>query len=173
MAGQRVCYMESWQSSSVILKHCKVTAGRYAKVVMLRFLGHCWMWLALPAALCCMLATLRIEWLVVAVMWAFVAVPMLMPLVYLNYMLTPETRWSLMPKTVVIDNGGIRMDFDGGAYPGVKTIAWNEVAMCEQHGSELIFTLKVRKFQYLLIDTAKPATNASETRCQKHFSGAQ
>lgn len=144
--------MQPWQSQSLRLEHNRVSAGRYARFVLGRVVGHYWMWLALPLVVCIMLGALRWEWLVVALMYVFIIIPMLMPLAYYWCMLTPETRWSLLPKTVMIDSQGIDLTFDDGAYPGQKHLDWQEVSSCRQKGMMLIFTLKVRKFQYLIID---------------------
>lgn len=160
--------MQPWQSQPLRVEHSRVSTGRYARHVLSRIVGHYWMWLALPLVVCILLGVLRWEWLVVALMYVFIIIPMLMPLAYYWCMLTPETRWSLLPKTVEISDDGISLTFDDGAYPGQKHIGWNEVSACTQQGTVLIFTLTVRKFQYLMVET-KPVV--VETKPDENKSG--
>jgi hypothetical protein len=76
------------------------------------FLADNWLWMALPVALCGMLAYfIDVRYIIVAMMVLFIVLPMLLALLYLYYGLSPEARWSIMEKSVDIDNGAIVLDF--------------------------------------------------------------
>jgi len=76
------------------------------------FLADNWLWMALPVALCGMLAYfIDVRFIIVAMMVLFIVLPMLLALLYLYYGLSPEARWSIMEKSVDIDNGAIVLDF--------------------------------------------------------------
>jgi len=76
------------------------------------FLADNWLWMALPVALCGMLAYfIDVRFIIVAMMVLFIVLPMLLALLYLYYGLSPEARWSIMEKSVAIDDGAIVLDF--------------------------------------------------------------
>ena len=94
------------------IENCSVSSGLYMRQLCLIFLADNWLWMALPVALCGMLAYfIDVRFIIVAMMVLFIVLPMLLALLYLYYGLSPEARWSIMEKSVDIDNGAIVLDF--------------------------------------------------------------
>ena len=76
------------------------------------FLADNWLWMVLPVAGCGVLAVwVDVRFVIVALMVLFVLLPMLLSLLYFYYGFSPEARWSIMDKAVVIDDDGLTLDF--------------------------------------------------------------
>ena len=76
------------------------------------FLADNWLWLVMPVALCAVLAMwIDMRFVIVALMVLFIVLPMILSLLYIYYGLSPEARWSIMEKTVTVDEHGITLDF--------------------------------------------------------------
>ena len=94
------------------VRKCSVTSGCYMKHLCSMFLADNWLWMVLPVAVCGMLAIfIDVRFIIVALMILFVILPMLLALLYFYYGLSPEARWSIMEKTVTIDDSGISLVF--------------------------------------------------------------
>lgn len=66
----------------------------------------------MPVALCAVLAMwIDMRFVIVALMVLFIVLPMILSLLYIYYGLSPEARWSIMEKTVTVDEHGITLDF--------------------------------------------------------------
>lgn len=76
------------------------------------FLADNWLWMVLPVAVCGVLAVwIDVRFVIVALMVLFVLLPMLLSLLYFYYGFSPEARWSIMDKAIVIDDEGLTLDF--------------------------------------------------------------
>lgn len=91
---------------------CLVNAGTYMRHLSLMFLADNWLWMCLPVAVCAVLAVwLDVRFIIVALMALFVALPMVLALLYFYYGFSPEARWSIMEKNADVDDGGITLTF--------------------------------------------------------------
>ena len=89
-----------------------VTAGSYMRELCLMFLADNWLWLVLPVAVCAMLAIwVDVRFAIVAMMVLFIVLPMVLALLYFYYGLSQEARWSIMDKSLTIDDAGITLEF--------------------------------------------------------------
>ena len=89
-----------------------VTAGSYMRELCLMFLADNWLWLVLPVAVCAMLAIwVDVRFAIVAMMVLFIVLPMVLALLYFYYGLSQEARWSIMDKSVTINDEGITLEF--------------------------------------------------------------
>ena len=89
-----------------------VTAGSYMRELCLMFLADNWLWLVMPVAVCAMLAIwVDVRFAIVAMMVLFIVLPMVLALLYFYYGLSQEARWSIMDKSVTIDDEGITLEF--------------------------------------------------------------
>lgn len=94
------------------IENVSVPSGLYMRRLCLLFIADYWLWLVLPVALCAILALwVDVRFVIVAMMVLFIILPMVLALLYFYYGLSPEARWSIMDKTVTLDDRGITLDF--------------------------------------------------------------
>ena len=80
--------------------------------LFMMFLADYWLWMAMPLAVCAILAIwIDVRFIIVAMMVLFIIMPMVLALLYFYYGFSPEARWSIMEKTVTLDENGITLDF--------------------------------------------------------------
>ena len=92
--------------------NCSVSSGQYIRHLFAMFLVDYWLWMAMPLAVCAILAIwIDVRFIIVAMMVLFIIMPMLLALLYFYYGFSPEARWSIMEKTVTLDENGITLDF--------------------------------------------------------------
>jgi hypothetical protein len=76
------------------------------------FLADNWLWMCLPVAVCAVLAVwIDVRFVIVALMTLFVALPMVLALLYFYYGFSPLARWSIMEKKAAINDQGITLTF--------------------------------------------------------------
>ena len=76
------------------------------------FLADNWLWMLAPVAVCGILAVwVDVRFVIVAMMVLFIVLPMVLALLYFYYGLSPEARWSIMEKTVTLNEEGVTLDF--------------------------------------------------------------
>jgi hypothetical protein len=76
------------------------------------FLADNWLWMCLPVAVCAVLAVwIDVRFVIVALMVLFVALPMILALLYFYYGFSPLARWSIMEKTATVSDQGIELSF--------------------------------------------------------------
>jgi hypothetical protein len=76
------------------------------------FLADNWLWMVLPVAVCGILAIfIDVRFVIVAMMVLFIVLPMVLALLFFYYGLSPEARWSIMEKSLDVDENGITLDF--------------------------------------------------------------
>ena len=76
------------------------------------FLADNWLWMLAPVAVCGILAVwVDVRFVIVAMMVLFLVLPMVLALLYFYYGLSPEARWSIMEKSVTLNEEGMTLDF--------------------------------------------------------------
>ena len=94
------------------IQDCSVSSSAYMRHLCTMFLADNWLWLVAPVALCAVLAIwIDVRFVIVAMMVLFIALPMVLALLYFYYGLSPEARWSIMEKTATVDDQGITLSF--------------------------------------------------------------
>ncbi len=89
-----------------------VSPGCYMRHLSLMFLADNWLWMCLPVAVCAVLAVwIDVRVVIVALMTLFVALPMVLALLYFYYGFSPLARWSIMEKKAAINDQGITLTF--------------------------------------------------------------
>ena len=89
-----------------------VSPGCYMRHLSLMFLADNWLWMCLPVAVCAVLAVwIEVRLVIVALMTLFVALPMVLALLYFYYGFSPLARWSIMEKKAAINDQGITLTF--------------------------------------------------------------
>ena len=81
----------------MIVENCSVTSGSYMRHLCSMFLTDNWLWMALPVAVCGVLAFfIDVRFVIVAMMVLFIILPMVLALLFFYDWLSPEARWSVM-----------------------------------------------------------------------------
>ncbi|MBQ9554883.1 MAG: hypothetical protein IJV05_01520 [Muribaculaceae bacterium] len=94
------------------IANVSVTSGTYMRRLCGLLLSENWLWLVLPVALCAVLAIwVDVRFVLVAMMTLFIIMPMVLAIIYFYYGLSPEARWSIMPKDVTIHDRDIELAF--------------------------------------------------------------
>ena len=137
---------------SIKLENIKVESGQYMRPLWQMYFRRNWPWFLLPLVVCGIGGLLMhdVRWLVVGLMLVFMVFPMLMILIYINYALTLEVRWSLMEKTVEIDKEGLHLTFTDQRMKS-RNIAWHDIKMVTRDDRYYYFHLRVRPYNFLLI----------------------
>ena len=136
---------------AITLEHIKVNSGEYMRPLWTMYFKRNWMWFMLPLLACGVAGMLHdVRWFIVGLMILFMFFPMFMVLIYLNYALTLEVRWSLMEKTVTMDETGLHLSFtDSRMKP--RLIAWNGIKKVTHDDKYYYFHLVVRRYNYLMV----------------------
>ena len=107
--------------------NCRVSSGQYMRHLFTMFLADYWLWMAMPLAVCAILAIwIDVRFIIVAMMVLFIIMPMVLALLYFYYGFSPEARWSIMEKTVTLDENGITLDFTDDRMKK-HAIRWDDV----------------------------------------------
>ena len=135
-----------------LLKPYRVDAGDYLRRLAVMYLRARWPWLLTPLLLCGAMAIglADVRWFIVAMMVLFVAIPMVLSLAYINYALSMEARWSLLEKSLTVNDDGILLQFTDERMHA-RLVCWNEVRNVEIAGEAFLVMLKVRRFTFLMI----------------------
>jgi len=126
----------------ISFENVTVSSSSYMRHLCLLFLAENWLWMVLPVALCAILAIwLDVRFIIVAMMVLFIVLPMILALLYFYYGLSPEARWSILEKTVTIDDKEIVLDF---ADERMKKhiIRWDDVRCIIEKDDALLLMLK-------------------------------
>ncbi len=127
---------------------CHAPSGDYARILFSEYMSVRWVWFVLPFAFFCCLAIFDLRFVLVAAMVLFVVIPMIMALLYINFMLTLTTRWSIAEKTIVSTQAGLQLTFDNGSQ---QLIAPDAVSRFFTRNGYLCFELRERRFQYFIV----------------------
>lgn len=131
---------------------CKVSASDYMRQLCGLYFAHKWIFFVLPVLLCACLSVVNVNFFLVALMLLFVVIPMVLSLLYFNYALTPEVRWSVLDKSIDIDDNGLTLHFDAESkIDHDVVIPWNDVTSLIVKKRFLLLGLKVRRYAFLAI----------------------
>lgn len=136
------------------IEKCSIQSGSYMRHLFLLFLADNWLWMVLPVALCAILAAwIDVRFIIVALMVLFIAMPMILSLLYFYYGFSPEARWSIMEKDVDINNEGATMTFTD---PRMKThaISWDDVREIIIKNDALLLMLNGKRYTCLMLPSS-------------------
>lgn len=109
-----------------------------------------WWWLLLlPVVVCLALITVDNRFAFVALIVALAMMMISIPLLY-YYALTPESRWSILEKTVTITDEGLRLNFTSDKMRE-HVISWDEIDSTTAFNNCLILRFKKNKYTFLAI----------------------
>lgn len=135
----------------MIVENCSITSGSYMRQLCYMFLADNWLWMALPVAVCAMLAIfIDVRFVIVAMMVLFIVLPMVLALLFFYYGLSPEARWSIMEKSLDVDENGITLDFTDERMKK-HAILRDDVRSIIEKDDVLILMLNGRRYTCLMI----------------------
>ncbi len=143
---------------------CHVSAGEYARTVFSIFFAENWFWFLFPLIFFALLSVFDVRFLIVALMVLFIIIPMIGALLYINYLLTLETRWSIVEKELLVGDEGLTLRFAPGNMKDAH-IEWRQLKGMFSKGGLLVFPLRMRRYQYLVI----PLKSIEEQGVRKDF----
>ena len=131
------------------------------------FLADNWLWMALPIAICAILAFfVDVRFIIVAMMILFIVMPMVLALLYFYYGFSPEARWSIMEKTLTIGNEGITLTFTDERMKK-HAIGWDDVLHIIEKDNVLLFMLKGKRYTCLMLPAS--IVNPDVTQALRQF----
>lgn len=131
------------------------------------FLADNWLWMALPVALCAVLAIfIDVRFIIVAMMVLFIVLPMVLALLFFYYGFSPEARWSIMDKSIHIGENAITLDF---THERMKThvIHWDDVRSIIEKDDVLILMLRGKRYTCLMLPAS--VVNPDVTQMLRKF----
>lgn len=133
---------------------CSIPAGRYMRHLFSMFLTDNWLWMILPVAICAILAIwLDVRFIIVALMVLFIAMPMILSLLYFYYGFSPEARWSIIEKTIAIEREGATLTFTDERMKQ-HAIRWDDVREIIIKDDALLLMLKGKRYTCLMIPSS-------------------
>lgn len=144
------------------IENSSVTSGCYMKHLCSMFLADNWLWMALPVAVCGMLAIfIDVRFIIVAMMVLFIVLPMVLALLFFYYGLSPEARWSIMDKSVHIAENAITLDF---THERMKThvIPMDDVRYIIEKDDVLILMLRGKRYTCLMLPSSAIDPNVAQ-----------
>ena len=146
---------------------CKISSGEYARILFGIFFSEQWIWFVLPLLLFAALSIVDIRFIIVALMVLFIVIPMVISMLYFNYLLTVETRWSIVDKKIKAEKGKLFIEFEDGKSSPI-TIDKEEVSSVIVRSQYLLIELSVRRYQYLVV----PVSAFDNKKQQEEFLAA-
>lgn len=142
------------------------TPTAYLKALARVWFGRYGVLLVMPViALAVLGAALDLRLIIVDLTLVFVVTPMIMTLLYFNYMLAPEARRAILPHSAVVDSGNsltIKYHSDDDTRPAHadEVISWSDVIAVRRRGATTVFILRGPRLRLFLIPDSviKPLT---------------
>ena len=133
------------------LEGCSIKGNTYMKHLCALFLADNWLWMVAPVAVCGILAVwIDVRFLIVAMMVLFIILPMILALLYFYYGFSPEAQWSMMEKTLTIDDDGFTLDFTDERMKK-HAIGWDDVLHIIEKDNVWLLMLKGRRYTCLML----------------------
>jgi hypothetical protein len=139
------------------------TPSDFVRRVAVMWLSRWWWVVALPIAICGVLAINEAMWLFVAMMLLFLLYPGLMMMIYINYAFSPEARHTLYEQTVTISSAGIEINYI--EKNKVDKFAVSEILDVECGDKHVVVKFKKPRYSHVSI----PLTAIDEAQRQPLF----
>ena len=123
------------------IENCSISSGVYMRHLCALFLADNWLWMVLPVAVCAVLAIwIDVRFVIVALMVLFIILPMMLALLYFYYGFSPEAQWSIMEKSVTIDDEALTLSFTDERMKK-HVIRWDDVRYIIEKDDVLLLML--------------------------------
>lgn len=131
------------------IKACSITSGTYLSILYRLFFVRWWWLLLLPVVVCLGLIAVDTRFAFVALIVAMAVATVSFPLLY-YFALTQESRWSILEKTVAIDEKGMLLNFTSDKMRR-HLIAWSDIASTTVSSHCLVLRFKKNRYTFLAI----------------------
>lgn len=128
----------------------KVSSAHYMRVMWTLLLRQCWPWAALTVTAAAALSLIDLRCLLATLLVMAAAVPMALALLYINYALSAEARWSLLEKTMTVAPDGVTLRFSDERMH-THVIPWTETGRLVELENHVLLMLSVRRFTFIMI----------------------
>ena len=137
------------------IERCCVSSGTYIRHLCALFLADNWLWMVLPVAVCAVLAIwIDVRFVIVALMVLFIILPMVLALLYIYYGFSPEAQWSIMEKSLTIDDEALTLSFTDERMKK-HVIRWDDVRYIIEKDDVLLLMLSGgRRYTCLMLPTS-------------------
>jgi len=133
------------------IANCQVSSSTYMRHLCAMFLADNWLWMVAPVAICALIAVrIDVRFVIVAMMVLFIVLPMVLGLLYFYYGLSPEARWSIMEKQIIMDDMGMVLIFSDQRMK-THVIAWRDVRGIIEKDDVLLLMLNGRRYTCLML----------------------
>ena len=120
------------------------------RVMWTLLLRQCWPWAALTVTAAAALSLIDLRCLLATLLVLMAAVPMALALLYINYALSAEARWSLLEKTMTVAPDGVTLRFSDERMH-THVIPWTETGRLVELENHVLLMLSVRRFTFIMI----------------------
>ena len=138
----------------------KTTPADYLKCLLALWLPRHGWWIIVPMLTFAGIgiATADVRFAILALFILFIVAPMVMSMLYIYYMLTPEARRAILPKQVDINEGkSIGLTYlpanedDTRPLPPPETIDWDNIKTITRLGAFRVYILKTPRLSFIII----------------------
>ena len=140
----------------------QVSAGRYMRRLCAMWFARNWWWFALPLVACAALTWVDVRWAIIALMLIFMVFPMILTLLYFNFAFAPVARLSVMEKSMMIDESGVRLSFTHERMNDHE-IRWSEIAKVQLANDNILLILRQGRFSFFMIPLEALSTDQVQT----------
>lgn len=116
---------------------------------------YLWLLIAPLALFAALGVKLDVRFLIIAIVYIFVILPMGLPFFYYYYMLAPEARRAILPKRVEVNEGQwLKLIYEPHEHlrtPPDELIPWTQIRTVRRTSTSLIYILRTPRFQFITI----------------------
>lgn len=125
----------------------EISVSKYVSTIFSLYIRKYWWLYFSPVAICLALTTININFIYVALCVCFIIIPMALTFVYFAYCLTPDVRFSIMPKVLSQCKDGLMLKFENKdvllRYDEIKNIRYDKDC--------LLLKLRSNRYSFFMI----------------------
>ena len=129
---------------------CQIDTSTYSAILRHKYLRRNWWWLALYAAVCVTMSFFDLRLMIAGLLLLVVVLPMLLALIYFNYALVQESRWSILNKRIELSPECMTMTFDHERMSDV-TVKWSDMEGYEVARHCIVIDLDISRYRFIAI----------------------
>lgn len=132
-----------------------ISSSEYSHILVSRYLASVWWAYAIPGLALIGLGFADIRFLFLAAIYIFLVIPAFAAFSLITYGLIPESRLSIIPHRLDIDEEGLTFSFPNQENPEsivqTQRILWSEIARINPTAKRLILCLKNGRLRFIVI----------------------
>lgn len=127
-----------------------ITATTYNAILRSMYVRRNGVWLALPVVVCLAAGFIDVRFLIAGLLFLVVVMPMVVALIYYNYALVQESRWSILTKEIDFDDDKLTLRFSHERMSDVALPYSGFESRTVSHSCLILF-LDRRRYRFLAI----------------------